>query len=221
MKLLSISDVELGILYSPQIVERFRGIDFVISCGDLPYFYLEYVLTMLNVPLFYVHGNHANQIEHSASGDKTAPEGGFDLNLKHIRWNKILMTGVEGCLQYNYGPYQFTQMDMWTRVLSLVPGLIYNKSRCGRYLDLFITHAPAWGIHDQADRPHQGIKAFTWLIKTFQPQYHVHGHIHVYRGDMVTSTWVGKTLVVNTYGYKELSISPGMARANPDMVQHL
>jgi Icc-related predicted phosphoesterase len=169
--------------------------------------------------MFYVHGNHANRTEHSLIGSKKAPEGGQNINQKVIEWNGIILAGIEGCLQYNYGPYQYTQMEMWVKVLALVPGLILNKIRTGRYLDVFITHAPAWGIHDQPDRPHQGIKAFTWLIKTFQPSYHVHGHIHVYRNDIETSTWVGKTLVVNSYGYKEIVMSPGRSRSTSDMVQ--
>jgi uncharacterized protein len=93
---------------------------------------------------------------------------------------------------------------MWTMVLSLVPGLILNRLRYGRYLDVFITHAPPWGVHDQEDLPHQGIKAFRWLIKNFQPAYHFHGHIHVYRPDTVTQTRLGRTMVINTYGHREI-----------------
>jgi Icc-related predicted phosphoesterase len=75
-----------------------------------------------------------------------------------------------------------------------------------RYLDIFISHAPPWGIHDQPDLPHQGIKAFRWLIETFQPRYHFHGHIHVYRKDQQTATQLGRTTVLNTYGYLETQV---------------
>ena len=30
----------------------------ILACGDLPYYYLEYIVGLLDVPLFYVHGNH-------------------------------------------------------------------------------------------------------------------------------------------------------------------
>jgi Icc-related predicted phosphoesterase len=43
------------------------------------------------------------------------------------------------------------------------------------------------------------------LIKTFQPTYHIHGHIHVYSPFTKTETKVGKTLVMNTYGYRKLT----------------
>jgi Icc-related predicted phosphoesterase len=76
----------------------------------------------------------------------------------------------------------------------------------GRYLDLFVSHAPAWGIHDGPDFPHVGIKAFRWLIQTFKPQFHLHGHIHVYNPATVTETKLGNTTVLNTYGYKVIEV---------------
>ncbi len=58
MKILSVSDVELGFISGPRVLERFKDIDLILSCGDLSYFYLEYIESMLNRPLYYVHGNH-------------------------------------------------------------------------------------------------------------------------------------------------------------------
>jgi Icc-related predicted phosphoesterase len=70
-------------------------------------------------------------------------------------------------------------------------------------LDFFISHAPPWQIHDQDDWPHNGIKAFRWLIQMFQPRYHLHGHIHIYHNNAVRVTQVGPTTVMNCYGYRE------------------
>ena len=47
MKILALSDVELPAVNSTRIRERFPDVDLVISCGDLPYYYLEYVLSSL------------------------------------------------------------------------------------------------------------------------------------------------------------------------------
>ena len=91
---------------------------------------------------------------------------------------------------------------MWMHVVRLVPGLLRNRLFYGRFLDIFVTHAPPWGIHDGPDYPHIGIKAFRWLIRVFKPQYHFHGHIHVYKPNMITETQFGATNVVNTYGYR-------------------
>ena len=93
---------------------------------------------------------------------------------------------------------------MWTNVFSLVPALLRNKLLHGRYLDLFVSHAPPWQIHDQQDLPHNGIRAFRWLDKVFKPKIHLHGHIHVYRSDTVRETVYYNTKVINCYGYREI-----------------
>ena len=208
MKILAVSDIELSQLYSASVKERFSCADLIISCGDLSYSYLEYLISMLNIPLYFVHGNHANQVQVTEAGPKRFPDGGFNMDMRVIRHENLLLAGIEGCLQYNYGPFQYSQAEMWMRAFSLVPRLLLNRLRFGRCLDIFITHAPAWKIHDQEDRPHQGIKAFRWIIQSFQPRYHLHGHIHLYRNDTITETRVGKTTVKNVYGYTLLNIDP-------------
>jgi Icc-related predicted phosphoesterase len=210
MKILSVSDVEIGFIYSPLILERCKDIDVVISCGDLSYFYLEYIESMLNCPLFYVHGNHANEVEYGVAGERRGPWGGTNLNRRVVNQAGLLLAGIEGSLQYNNGPYQYSQSDMWSSVLSLAPALLMNHIRYGRFLDVFVSHAPPWGIHDQADLPHQGIKAFRWLINVFKPSLFLHGHVHVYRSDTPTLTHVGSTLVINTYGFHQTIIEKGV-----------
>ena len=214
MKLLAVSDAEIALLYSPMIVDRFSDIDLIISCGDLPYYYIEYMISMLNVPCYFVRGNHASVKEFGTAGTRKYPWGAVDL---HRRCREddtgLLLAGMEGSLRYNLGPYQYTQGQYWQMVLSLVPRFFINKLTLGRYLDVFVTHAPPWKIHDEEDLPHRGIKAFRWLIKVFQPAYMLHGHIHVYRRDTVTRTMIEKTTVQNVYGYKTLTIPTPQVRS--------
>jgi len=92
------------------------------------------------------------------------------------------------------------------QVLKLAPRLLQNRSKHGRYLDIFITHAPPKGVHDENDLAHQGIKAFRWLIHVFRPQIHLHGHVHLYRPDTVRQTQIEQTKVINAYGYREVEI---------------
>ena len=205
MKILAVSDVELEYLYQPSIVNRFYDADIIISCGDLPNYYLEYMISMLNVPLYYVNGNHARKIEITSGGERKYPWGAVNLHQKIITDDTgLLIAGIEGSLRYNQGPFQYSQTEMWSMVLSMVPKLIINKFKYGRFLDIFISHAPPWKIHDEEDLPHHGIKAFRWLIKVFKPTYHLHGHIHVYRNDIVTKTRFSETDVINCYGYREI-----------------
>ncbi len=213
MKVLTLSDVVIDLVYSPRIRSRFGDTDLVIGCGDLPYYYLEYVVSTLDAPVFYVRGNHAHVVEYSEAGQRTEPHGGIDLHRRAFRCGGLLMAGVEGSLRYRPGLYQYTDSEMWAHVISLVPALLQNRLIHGRYLDVFVTHAPPVGIHDQADLPHRGVKAFRWLDRVFRPRYHLHGHIHVYRSDTITETMFGPTKVVNTYGYREIEIEiPGSNR---------
>jgi Icc-related predicted phosphoesterase len=207
-KILSISDIVVDMIYSPQLRINFQDVDLVISCGDLPYYYLDYIISNLNTALYFVRGNHANIIEYSESGLRKAPLGGVDLHRRAINHKGLLLAGVEGSLRYNRGNFQYTQAEMWHHVLTLVPHLLYNRLAHGRFLDIFITHAPPWKINDQPDRAHQGIKAFRWLIQTFQPTYHLHGHIHIYSPKTISKTQVNNTQVLNVYGYRRLNLAP-------------
>ena len=203
MKILSLSDKKIPFIYSASVRSRFEHIDFIIGCGDLPYYYLEFVLTALGVPLFYVRGNHDHEIEYSSIGKRRNPQGGQDINRAGVNFNGITLAGIEGSIRYKPGSFQYTQTEMWYLVFKMLPKMIYNRITTGRYLDIFVTHAPSNGIHDRDDLPHQGINAFRWFIKVFQPALHFHGHIHLYRPDDPSETLFGRTRVINTYGFKE------------------
>ena len=186
-------------------MERFPDVDLLISCGDLPMGYLDFAATMLNVPLYFVFGNHHHTPAAKKQSMSSDGISGHNLHENCIHHEKkLLIAGIEGSVKYNRGPRQYTQLQMWFKVFSLIPKLLLNRLIHGRYLDIFVSHAPPWQIHDQPDLPHQGIKAFRWLDKVFSPKYHLHGHIHVYRSTTVRETVYYKTTVLNCYGFKEI-----------------
>jgi len=205
-KVLSVSDKITSFTYSPQIRNRFKDVDLIIGCGDLDYYYLEFLVSSLDAPLFYVRGNHDKVVEYSGPVQRTAPGGGVNLHRTIVNHQGLLLAGVEGSLRYRPGLFQYTQGEMWQHVLSLAPGLILNKLRYGRFLDVFVSHAPPQGVHDEDDLPHQGIKAFRWLVDVFQPAYYFHGHVHLYRPDDPRMTRLGKTNIINSYNYFETVI---------------
>lgn len=210
LKVLGVSDRVVEIIYSPSVRERFGNVDMIISCGDLPHYYVEFILSALDKPAFFVRGNHAYTLEYSDSGTRHAPEGATDLHRKVIDCGGVLLAGVEGSVRYKPGPFQYTQRQMWRNVLRLVPGLLLNRARYGRYLDIFVTHAAPWRVNDLDDWPHQGIRAFRWLVETFQPAYHLHGHIHLYTPKTVGEGSLGRTQVINVYGFRNLVLDlPG------------
>lgn len=206
IKILALSDEILSFIYSPQVKYLFNEVDLIVGCGDLPYFYLEYVLNALDRPLFFVRGNHDKVVEYSSEEQRVSPGGATNLHGNIILFKGIIFAGVEGSIRYRPGPFMYTQAEMWQHVLRLVPRLLYNRMVYGRYLDVFVTHAPPTGTHDMDDHAHQGINAFSWFIKLFKPAYHLHGHIHVYKPDTVTVSQLGRTRVMNVFGYRELNI---------------
>jgi Icc-related predicted phosphoesterase len=205
MKILAISDVELDLLHNRSITRRFKDVDLIISCGDLADDYLEYVVSMLDRRLYYVQGNHVFQYGGSDPHRHSYrdPAGGINLHNRVVRAaNGLLMAGIEGSVRYNRAAYQYTQQEMWGFVFQLIPRLLLNRILYGRFLDIFVSHAPPWKIHDKDDLPHQGARAFRWLLETFHPTIHLHGHIHIDQQYEVTETVHHRTRVINVYGYK-------------------
>lgn len=212
MKILCISDQIDPLIYSAHIKERYQDIDLVISAGDLPMEYLEFIVSALNKPLFFVFGNHnlnalpyyhrnysSNSILRIASGAKTEGYGSTYLGFTTRSEGGVLFAGASGCLRYNSDVGQYTERQMQLRLLTLVPRLIYNKLRYGRYLDVFVAHAAPFGIHDRPDPCHVGFKCFLWFIKKFTPRYFLHGHIHLYDLQEPRVTVYGKTTVINVF----------------------
>jgi Icc-related predicted phosphoesterase len=202
VKILAVSDQVVDAVYSSDICGRFGDVDLVVSCGDLPYSYLEYIVSMLNTPSFYVHGNHDTP-EYRASGvTLTEPGGWINLDGRTARAKQVILAGLEGSARYKPdAPFQYSEREMAWKVHALTSALVMNRLRYGRYLDIMITHSPPYGIHDGDDMPHRGFRAFLGLMERFKPRYLLHGHKHVY-GPEPTRTRYGETEVINVYPFR-------------------
>ncbi|HSJ56687.1 MAG TPA: metallophosphoesterase [Anaerolineae bacterium] len=209
LKILTVSDKVDEMLYSPAIRRMFADVDLVLGCGDLPFYYMEFIVTMLGGPLFYVIGNHAYAVKnrYAPRDEWEYPKGCENIDGRVVRYRKLLIAGLEGSMRYNRDPdFQYTEREMAWKMWQLAPVLLMNRALHGRYLDILVTHAPPAGIHDRSDRCHQGFQAFRTFIDRFRPRYLVHGHIHVYNPSDPVETVVGDTTVINTYGYKTIEI---------------
>jgi len=202
VKILAVSDRVVETIYSSRIRERFDDVDMVLSCGDLPYSYLEYIVSMLNVPCFFVHGNHDHP-EYLADGRTlTKPGGWFNLDERTIKIENVLLGGLEGSMRYKPGaPFQYTESEMAYKAWRLGLTMLMNRVLHGRYLDILITHAPPFGIHDGEDWPHRGFKALLRLMARFRPRYLLHGHKHIY-GPECRQTRYMDTEIINVYPYR-------------------
>jgi Icc-related predicted phosphoesterase len=207
VKILALSDEVVERLYSLCDRGHFSDIELIVGCGDLPYEYLENLLTLLNAPLLYVPGNHDPNYEPGET--LTYAEGGSNLDLKSMRVKKFLIAGFGGSIRYRpRGTNQYTQTEAYARAVRLLPRFLLNRIQYGRSLDILITHSPPFGIHDDDTQAHQGLKAINWLIRVAKPRYHFHGHTHFQRRNISPSeTNHGLTKIINIYPYKIIEVS--------------
>jgi Icc-related predicted phosphoesterase len=202
VKILAVSDRVVESIYSSRIREQFGDVDMVLSCGDLPYYYLEYIVSMLNVPCLFVHGNH-DRPEHTSDGRTvTQPGGWINLDGRTVNVKGVLVGGLEGSIRYKpYAPYQYTEKEMGYKVWRMTPALLMNRVLQGCALDILVTHAPPFGIHDGKDWPHRGFRAFLGLMERFRPRYLLHGHKHIYKLEDWRTRYLD-TEVINVYPHR-------------------
>ncbi len=208
MKILAVSDVVVDRLYSAQVAEYFRDVDMILGCGDLPYEYLEFLVTALNAPLLYVPGNHDPQYDEQ---NPAARADGCDLLDQRVKRVKGLnLAGLGGSIRYKpVPPNQYTQTEMYFHVISLLPGLLRQRVQTGGVLDIMVAHSPPRGVHDDSDPAHVGFSAFRDFIRVFKPRYFLHGHTLVYKSNLLSPvTRVGATTVINVYPCRLLEVEP-------------
>ncbi|MGD1831904.1 MAG: metallophosphoesterase [Sphaerochaetaceae bacterium] len=197
MKILCISDDKDVLVYSPNIAQRYKDVDMILSAGDLPLKYYEYIVSSLNKPFYFVFGNHhTEELTRFKKTDVLGPSGamadfgkpvfnqgvgGDFIDGKVVRDKKsgLIIAGLGGSMRYNDGRHQFSETEMFFRILSMIPRLIYNKLRHGRFVDILLTHAPPRNYGDKEDLCHRGFSSFLLFIRYFKPRYLLHGHIHL------------------------------------------
>ena len=216
MKILCISDQIDPLIYTNTLKQRYADVDLVLSAGDLPIDYLDFIVSTLNKTLFFVFGNHHTE-DYSYYKTGTLKDGitGYDSCDSYeihsvgatyvsskVRYEEgIVIAGLGGSMRYNRGENQFSDFQMNFQILKLIPALVFNRIFRGRFLDILLTHASPLGIHDKKDKCHQGFKGFLWFMRTFKPKYLVHGHIHLYDLSEVRTTKYCDTMVINAYGH--------------------
>jgi Icc-related predicted phosphoesterase len=156
-----------------------------------------------------VLGNHCF-VHHDPVTKQCSPgefAGAQDLNGRTAECKGLFLGGVEGSPRYNNGPHQYTEQQMELNLLKLVPGMLLNKIRAGRYLDIMVTHAPPRGIHDNPDAAHRGFASLIPFIEHFKPALLLHGHTHRYDPMLPLHTRYGDTEVINAYGHVLLDLT--------------
>lgn len=222
VRVLAVSDeVDEG-LYT----ERVRQIDpaLVVACGDLPWDYLEYLVTTAAVPLLYVCGNHdpevktrplsqplipfdrATPFDQPWKKQPRGPGGCTDIHGKIVEAGGLAVAGLGGSIRYSDGPNQYSEREMRRRVRRLELRALARMLSGKGGVDLLVTHSPPSGRGDIADDPaHRGFVCFNSLVQRLAPRYQVHGHVHPYeRG--IKSCQLGRTTIVNVIPTRILEV---------------
>ena len=198
MKILVVADEESPYLWDFYKPDRLKDVDLILGCGDLNQQYLEFLVTMTNVPLLYVPGNH------DKGYINYPPEGCECIDDRLVLCKGLRILGLGGCIRYNLGVYQYTDSEMRRRVHKLTP-----KIKMAGGVDIIVTHAPPRGYGDQEDNAHHGFEAFLPLMDKYRPQYLFHGHVHPQYGFQIPRyVMYGSTTVYNSVGWHIVDVEP-------------
>ncbi len=210
MRVLAIADEESEALYGEALLDARP--DVIVSCGDLPFEYLENLVTRAGVPLLYVLGNHdpAAQpapatLDLEPAFTALRPEGCDPLDGRVVEVAGLRIAGLSGSLRYRPGPNQYTQGEMRWRALRLEARVRIGRAFGRGPIDVLVTHPPPLGLGDAEDPPHRGFAAFHRLVASLSPRVMVHGHIHPVHRKRADRR-LGSTLVVNAIPSRLLEI---------------
>lgn len=177
-------------------------VDLVLAAGDLPWDYLESLVSLLGVPAAFVPGNHDPQI---GSDGAAGPRGLINLDAHVGDVAGLRIAGLGGCVRYNDGAHQYTQKEYDRRASRLVKSV-----RGTEPVDVLLTHAPPLGLGDEPDPSHAGISALHGVLDALRPSWHLHGHIHPY-GMQKPDRQVGPTTIRNVIPWQLIEIEPKSA----------
>jgi len=194
LKVLVVSDHESEYIWDFFDPKAFKGVDAIVSCGDLKPEYLSFLVTMIPAPLLFVRGNH------DARYRDNPPEGCIDLEEKPVTIKGVRFVGFGGCKSERPAANHYSEREMNRRVLRASFSL-------RRGFDVLVPHAPAAGLGDGDDRFHEGFETFRTLIDRYKPRYHLHGHQHLtYSIGSKRILEYNDTVIVNGYNYYVLDM---------------
>ena len=199
MKILLISDVEEPALWDYYRPGRLAEYDMILSAGDLKAEYLSFLVTMANVPVLYVHGNH------NTSYDRFPPEGCDCVEDKLVTCKGLRILGLGGSAVYSGEKHQYTERQMQRRIRRLCHAV---KKAGG--VDVVLTHCPPKGFGDAEDYAHRGFEAFLPMLDKWKPKVLVHGHVHMAYGISRELSYNG-TRIINASGRYVLEMEPESA----------
>ena len=207
MRILAVADEVAESLYGDTLNDLRP--DLILAAGDLPFEYLENLVSRTDVPLLFVPGNHDPELKPgdstfeglSAKFDGTGPAGCINVDGRIEEAAGLWIAGLGGSTRYNEGPNRYTQGQMRWRARKLEWRALLRRRR----IDVLLTHAPPAGLGDAEDPAHAGFDAFNRLVLRLRPRMHIHGHVRTF-GPRKDDLRLGGTVIVNAIPYRLLEI---------------
>ena len=219
MKILGIADATDTLIYSSVAPSLYKDVDLVISAGDLPIRYYDYIATMLRKDVCWVYGNHNlddwnhmmgkgseqfkdfSQFVEGNSMQMMPRFGGMFVDGKVVydKARDLIVAGLGGSMLYNFERSQYSESQMARRIFWMKARLFAMKKRYGRYCDILVTHAPPRGIGDGEDLCHRGFECYLDFMDKYKPKYLLHGHVHLDDLNAKRLTVYNQTKVINIY----------------------
>lgn len=195
IRALVVADEESRFIWDYFDRSAFRGVDVILSCGDLKPSYLSFLTTMVSAPLIYVHGNHDGRML------LNPPEGCDNLEMGMQVIKGVRFLGFGGANSRSPKPFHYTEQEVARQVTRRMQEISFHGG-----FDVLVTHAPPFGLGDGEDAFHKGFRAYRALLDLFGPAYHFHGHQHLNYGGGKRILQYGQTTVYNGFGYSVLDL---------------
>lgn len=199
-RVMVIADMVHPYVYRSGFPQGLPPLDLVLSAGDIPGYFLEFLASTLTVPVVYVPGNHNDEYINEGSG-RHLPQGVINADGRVVSEAGLKIAGWGGVPRYRDGENQYTPAQARWGL-----GKLAWRARGG--VDIFLTHAPPTGPHAGSDYAHRGCEFINGFIQKRRPKLVVHGHIHEYEGKKVSYTdEASGAQVLNAYGYHILELA--------------
>lgn len=193
-------------------VARAGEVDLLLSAGDLPVDYLEFLVDALERPAVLVPGNHDADLggytrraglwlRDGFPARWPGPRGWINADGGVVEAAGVRIAGLGGSIRYSDGPNQWTEGQQSRRARKLL-----RRAR-GGHVDVLLTHSPPRGVGDRDDPPHRGFECLHDVVRRLQPEWLLHGHIHPY-GERTPSSRIGQTTIRNVVGTHLIDLEP-------------
>ncbi len=204
MKIAVLADVEDRGMWDYGSFGKLEGVELLVSCGDLKSEYLEYLVTLTNIPLIYVRGNH------DTIYDKKPPLGCIQIDDRIFEYKGIRFTGLGGSYRYRPGKDMYTEKEMKQRIRKMK-----WKWKVSDGFDILVTHSPSYGYGDLDDLAHRGFDCFNDLMNRYHPYMMLYGHVHQAYGDRTkTYDHPSGTIVYHATGFDIVEIPDSLKKKN-------